>query len=143
VAKAIYGKDEAAIKEMAARLQLIDDYLAFLDKEGQYDIIGSSSEDFVEAQKIVTAAKNHQKDPKFLAKLKAILFYQTRTTLHLDDARCTGDLEGFHVVPGQGILHGYPTHELRKLNRPGRRKASPLERDDQIFNRPRPFPLRG
>jgi hypothetical protein len=75
VAKAIYGKSEADILEMQSRLELIDEYLEFIKKPGAYDQIGESSEDFLEARKIITAAENHQKDPKFIARLKATLFY--------------------------------------------------------------------
>lgn len=76
VAQAIYGKTEADVQEMDSRLRLIDEYLDFIDQSEAYDQIGQVSEDFLEATKIVRAAENHQLDPKFVAKLKAVLFYQ-------------------------------------------------------------------
>jgi hypothetical protein len=75
VAKAIYGRTKEDIEEMASRLQLMDEYLAFIEQEGAYDLIGESSEDFLEARKIVAAAENQGRDPRFLARLKAVLFY--------------------------------------------------------------------
>jgi hypothetical protein len=75
VSKAIYGRSESNIIEMASRLDLIDDYLRFIERPGAYDEIGESSEDFLEARKIITAAENRQYDLKFLAKLKAVLFF--------------------------------------------------------------------
>jgi hypothetical protein len=81
VAKAIYGRSEDDILEMEGRLQLVDEYLEFINEEGSYDRIGSSSEDFLEARKIVTAAENQQRDPAFIAKLKAVLFYVIHTDL--------------------------------------------------------------
>ena len=81
VAKAIYGRTEENIFEMAGRLRLIDEYLEFIEEEGSYDRIGSSSEDFLEARKIVTAAENQQRDPAFIAKLKAVLFHVIHTEL--------------------------------------------------------------
>src|SRR5436190_9449579 len=73
VAKAIYGKSEADIEEMNSRLTLIDEYLDFIDQPEAYDRVGRSSEDFLEASRILRAASNHQLDPKFVAKLKAVL----------------------------------------------------------------------
>lgn len=75
VAKAIYGKAETDIEEMDSRLKLIDDYLDFIEQSGAYDRVGQSSEDFLEASRITRAAANRQLDPKFIAKLKAVLFY--------------------------------------------------------------------
>jgi len=81
VAGAIYGKTEADIEEMDCRLRLIDEYLEFVDQAEAYDRIGQSSEDFLEATRIVRAAANRQLDPKFIAKLKAVLFYQIESDL--------------------------------------------------------------
>src|SRR5439155_15507005 len=81
VAKAIYGRAEDDILEMAGRLRLIDEYLEFIEEEGSYDRIGSSSEDFLEARKIVVAAENQQRDLAVIAKLKAVLFYVIHTAL--------------------------------------------------------------
>ncbi len=77
VARAIYGKSETQIQEMLSRLRLIDDYLASIEQEGAYHLVGEkrTSEDFLEANKILTAAENRQVDPQFLAKLKAVVFY--------------------------------------------------------------------
>jgi hypothetical protein len=75
VTRAIYGKTEADIQEMDSRLRLIDEYLEFIDLPEAYDRIGQSSERFLEASRIVRAAENHSLDPKFIAKLKAVLFY--------------------------------------------------------------------
>lgn len=80
VAEAIPGRDVAQIQEMADRLALIDDYLRFLDKPGQYDMVGPRSERFLEAVRVYTAAKNQQCEPKKLAKLQAVLFY----VIHLE-----------------------------------------------------------
>jgi len=52
----------------------LDEYLEFIEKPKQYDLIGSVSERFLEARRIITATENHQKDFRFVAKLKAILF---------------------------------------------------------------------
>jgi hypothetical protein len=75
VAKAIYGKTEAQIKEMVSRLDLIDEYLQFIKQAGAYDEVGTLSERFLEATRIVLAAENNNHDPAFLAKLKSALFY--------------------------------------------------------------------
>lgn len=75
VAKAIYGKTEAQVREMVRRLDLIDEYLHFIKKPGGYDEIGPISERVLEATRVVQAAENGQRDPAFLAKLKAVLFY--------------------------------------------------------------------
>jgi len=81
VARAIYGKSESDVEEMDARLRLIDEYLDFIDQAESYDRIGQSSEDFLEATRIVRAAEHHQLEPRFIAKLKAVLFYQIETEL--------------------------------------------------------------
>src|SRR5207247_404432 len=77
VAQAIYGKTEKEIQELLSRLRLIDDYLAFIEQEGAYHLVGEerTSERFLEANKILAAAENRQLDPSFLAKLKAAVFY--------------------------------------------------------------------
>jgi hypothetical protein len=75
VAQAIPGRDVGQIQEMADRLSLIDDYLRFIEKPNQYDMVGRRSERFLEANRVYTAAKNQQYDPKKLAKLQAVLFY--------------------------------------------------------------------
>jgi hypothetical protein len=81
VARAIYGKTEADVEEMDSRLRLMDEYLEFIDHPEAYDRIGESSEDFKEATRIVRAAENRQSEPKFVAKLKAVLFYQIESDL--------------------------------------------------------------
>jgi len=81
VARAIYGKTEADIEEMDLRLRLMDEYLEFIDRAEEYDRIGESSEDFKEATRIVRAAENRQLEPRFVAKLKAVLFYQIESNL--------------------------------------------------------------
>ena len=81
VAGAIYGKTEADIEEMDLRLRLMDEYLEFIGRPEEYDRIGESSEDFKEATRIVRAAENRQLEPKFVAKLKAVLFYQIESNL--------------------------------------------------------------
>ena len=81
VAGAIYGKSEADIEEMDSRLRLIDEYLEFIDQPEAYDRIGQSSEDFLEATRIVRAAENRQLEPRFIAKLKSVLFYQIESDL--------------------------------------------------------------
>lgn len=75
VAKAIYGKTDVQVREMVNRLDLIDEYLRFIRKPGEYDAIGPISERFLEATRVVQAAENNQRDPAFLAKLKAVLFF--------------------------------------------------------------------
>ena len=75
VAQAIYGKSESQVDEMVARLDLIDDYLKFIKRPGAYDEIGSLSERFLEASRIVRAAENKNSAPAFLTKLKSALFY--------------------------------------------------------------------
>ncbi|WP_164019599.1 hypothetical protein [Pyxidicoccus trucidator] len=75
VANAIYGKSAADVEEMAGRLNLIDEYLQFIDDEGAYDRVGERSEDFLEARRIVTAAENQQRSPQEIARLKFVLFY--------------------------------------------------------------------
>ena len=79
VSQSIYGRSEADIKERAERLHLIDDYLAFVGKKGEYDFVGRTSERFLEAAKILRAARNQQYDGKRLAKLQAVLFYLIHT----------------------------------------------------------------
>jgi hypothetical protein len=75
VSDAIYGKSEADVQEMSQRLRIIDEYLEFIDKPEAYDQVGASSEDFLEATRIILAAENHQLDPEFIGQLKAVLFY--------------------------------------------------------------------
>jgi len=75
VAQAIYGKSDTQIREMVSRLDLIDEYLRFMKRPDSYDDIGPISERFLEATRVVQAAENNQRDPAFLAKLKAMLFY--------------------------------------------------------------------
>lgn len=75
VSKAIYGRTDTQIREMVSRLDLIDEYLRFTKRREAYDEIGAVSERFLEATRIVQAAENGQRDPAFLAKLKAVLFY--------------------------------------------------------------------
>jgi hypothetical protein len=77
VAKAIYGKTEAYVREMVRRLDLIDEYLIFTKRPRAYDKVGAArlSEDFVEAARIVQAAENSGQGLAFLAKLKSVLFY--------------------------------------------------------------------
>lgn len=76
VAEAIYGRDENEIKEWIARIELMDQYLEFLNKTGRYDIIGDRSERFLEAVKVVEAARNQGWLPADMKKLKAWLFHQ-------------------------------------------------------------------
>jgi hypothetical protein len=75
VAKALYGRSEADVQEMSQRLRLIDEYLEFIKEPEAYDQVGASSEDFLEASRIISAAENYQLDPSFIGKLKAVLFY--------------------------------------------------------------------
>jgi ParB-like chromosome segregation protein Spo0J len=77
VAKAIYGKTEAYIREMVRRLDLIDEFLVFTKRPRAYDKVGAArlSEDFVEAARIVQAAENSGQALRFMAKLKSVLFY--------------------------------------------------------------------
>jgi hypothetical protein len=58
VARELYGKTQQDIREMMDRLTLIDEYLEAQKAEGEYDRVGDSSEDFLEACKALTAAKN-------------------------------------------------------------------------------------
>jgi hypothetical protein len=82
VARELYGKTEQDIREMTDRLALMDEYLDAQKAPGEYDRIGDSSEDFLEACKAVTAAKNRADlEPAQLAKLKYILFYVIHTDL--------------------------------------------------------------
>jgi hypothetical protein len=75
VAKALYGRSEADVEEMAQRLNLIDEYREFIGQPESYDQVGASSEDFLEASRIMSAASNRQLDPILIGKLKAVLFY--------------------------------------------------------------------
>lgn len=76
VARELYGKTEQDIREMMDRLALIDEYLDAQKAPGEYDRIEASSEDFLEASKAVSAAKNRgDMSPAELAKLKHVLFY--------------------------------------------------------------------
>jgi hypothetical protein len=75
VADSIYGKTETDIKEMSRRLDLIDAYLTFIGKKDRYDLVGDSSEDFLEGLRIVTAAQNQDRPPALIAKLRAVLFF--------------------------------------------------------------------
>lgn len=75
VASAIYGKTESDVREMARRLDLVDAYLAFIGKPNRYDLVGESSERFLEALRVLGAAENQERDPELIAKLRAVLFY--------------------------------------------------------------------
>lgn len=81
VAEAIYGKKEADVREMARRLDLIDEYLAFIGKPQRYDLVGERSEDFLEALRIVRAAENQERSPSLIGKVKAVLFYLVHNDL--------------------------------------------------------------
>ena len=111
VAKAIYGKTEAQIREMVRRLDLIDEYLQFIKRPGAYDEIGPISERVLEATRVVQAAENGQRDPTFLAKLKAVLFY-------LIDK---GEMDNWEIRRFYDALGGDPKKRGRK--RPANEKA--------------------
>jgi hypothetical protein len=82
VARELYGKTEQDIREMTERLALMDEYLDAQGAAGDYDRIGDSSEDFLEANKAITAAKTRSElDPGQLAKLKHLLFHVIHTEL--------------------------------------------------------------
>ncbi len=76
VAEAIYGRDVKEIKEWLARIELMDQYLEFLDKKGRYYLISDRSERFLEAVKLVEAAKQQGWSPLDMKNLKAWLFHQ-------------------------------------------------------------------
>jgi hypothetical protein len=76
VTQAVYGKSEGEIQELLSRLRLIDEYLEFTNQVGAYHQVGGTSEDFKEANRIMTAAENQQLDPPVLAKIRAVLFYE-------------------------------------------------------------------
>jgi len=82
VARELYGKTEQDIREMTERLALMDEYLEAQKATGEYDRIGDSSEDFLEACKALTAAKNRgDLKPAQFAKLKYVLFYVIQSNL--------------------------------------------------------------
>lgn len=76
VAEAIYGRDEKEIQDWLDRINLMDQYLEFINKKGRYDLIGDRSERFLESVKVVEAAKNQGWKPDLMERLKAWLFHQ-------------------------------------------------------------------
>jgi hypothetical protein len=125
VARELYGKTEQDIREMTDRLALMDEYLEAQKAPGEYDRIGDSSEDFLEACKAVTAAKNRgDLAPAQLAKLKYILFYVIHTDLmnNYDIREIYKALGGDPKRPGkkpqanpqalQELLDSYPDPEV-------------------------------
>lgn len=76
VAEAIYGRNEKEIQDWLARIDLMDQYLEFINKKGRYDFIGDRSERFLEAVKVVEAAKNQGWKPDLMTRLKAWIFHQ-------------------------------------------------------------------
>jgi hypothetical protein len=125
VARELYGKTEQDIREMTDRLALMDEYLDAQKAPGEYDRIGDSSEDFLEACKAVTAAKNRgDLEPAQLAKLKYFLFYVIHTDLmnNYDIRKIYQALGGDPKKPGkkpqanrqalQELLESFPDPEV-------------------------------
>jgi hypothetical protein len=125
VARELYGKTEQDIREMTDRLALMDEYLDAQKAPGEYDHIGDSSEDFLEACKAVSAAKNRgHLEPGQLAKLKYILFHVIHTDLmtNYDIRKIYQALGGDPKKPGkkpqanaqalQELLDSYPDPEV-------------------------------
>jgi hypothetical protein len=81
VADAIFGKTKDDIREMSERLDLIDQYLEFIEKDGAYDLIGKASEQWLEATRIMRAVRNQSRDPAFIARIRAALFYTVNKDL--------------------------------------------------------------
>jgi hypothetical protein len=114
VAKALYGRSEGDVQEMSQRLRLIDEYLEFINEPEAYDQVGASSEDFLEASRIISAAENHQLDPSFIGKLKAVLFY----LIHKDKMDNWQLREIYHAMGGD---------PKKKGPRPRRKNMGALE----------------
>lgn len=114
VASAIYGKADVDIQEMADRLQLIDEYLQFIDEPEAYDKVEGNSEDFLEARRIVTAAENHQIDPAQLIRLKAVLFYLIRNNM-MDNYELRGIYRALGGDPKKGGRKEPDREALRDL----------------------------
>jgi hypothetical protein len=125
VARELYGKTEQDIREMTERLALMDEYLEAQKASGEYDRIGDSSEDFLEACKALTAARNRgDLEPAQLAKLRYILFYVIQTDLmnNYEIRRIYQALGGDPKRPGkkprenrqalQELLDSYPDAEV-------------------------------
>jgi len=106
VAKSIYGRSARDITEMAARLQLMDEYLAFIGAQGAYDRINEVGEAFLEARKVMTAAENQQRPPAFLAKLRAVLFY----VIHM------GEMNNYDIREIYRALGGDPRKRGRRVD---------------------------
>jgi hypothetical protein len=81
VSTTLYGIPRDEIKESIKRISLIDEYLEFFGKSGQYHIISGSSEKFKEALKNIEAAKNRGMSPEDIKKLKLSQFIIIRGNL--------------------------------------------------------------
>ncbi len=79
VAETLYGLELSDVQESIERIDLIDQYLVFINQPLRYDVLGERAERFKEAVKIVRAAKNQGWPPELFAKLKAYLFNQILT----------------------------------------------------------------
>jgi hypothetical protein len=104
VAEAIYGRDVKEIKEWLSRIELMDQYLEFLDKRGRYYLIGDRSERFLEAVKLVEAAKQQGWPPSDLKNLKAWLFHQIQER----------NIDNWELREIYKIIGGDPTRKGKK-----------------------------
>lgn len=74
IANALYGTTEKEIRQTIKEINLIDEYLLYLDKKDSYNEIAGLTERFVEAVGTLDAATTNGMDKKTFGKLKLTLF---------------------------------------------------------------------
>ena len=74
IASAMYGTKEKEIRDIIKEINLIDEYLIYLEKPGAYNEVAGLTERFLEAVNTLEAAKNNGFTPQQFGRLKLVLF---------------------------------------------------------------------
>ena len=74
IANALYGTGEDEIRQIIKQINLIDEYLLYLDKKEAYNEVAGLTERFIEAVKTLQAAAANGMDKAQYGKLKLTLF---------------------------------------------------------------------
>src|ERR1051325_1844203 len=74
IASAMYGTKEKEIRDIIKEINLIDEYLIYLEKPGAYKEVAGLTERFLEAVNTLEAAKNNGFTPQQFGRLKLVLF---------------------------------------------------------------------
>jgi hypothetical protein len=78
IAKALYGTTEKEIRQTIRQINLIDEYLLYLDKKDAYNEVAGLTERFVEAVNVMETATNSGMPLQDFGRLKLILFASIR-----------------------------------------------------------------